>query len=84
MEAYQDYLKGRGAQINPKNRFQQQELDTEAFDGIAEAFEPDPKTKIFLDHPKKIFNKVSSPDIPLNYSIDPYQGCEHGCVYCYA
>ncbi|MEO0896882.1 MAG: PA0069 family radical SAM protein [Bacteroidota bacterium] len=84
MESYPEYLKGRGAQINPKNKFLKQELDTEAEDGLDEAYIPDPKTQVFVDHPKKIINKVPSPDVPLDYSINPYQGCEHGCVYCYA
>src|SRR5690606_8794947 len=42
------------------------------------------KTKIYYEHPKKIVNKVESPDVPGMYSMNPYQGCEHGCVYCYA
>lgn len=84
MEKYQDYLKGRGAQFNPQNRYKTAGYDTEASDGLDEPFVPDPETEFVIEKAAKILNKVSSPDIPLNYSMNPYQGCEHGCVYCYA
>ncbi len=74
------YLKGRGAQINPTNRF-----DHFVYDSSIEKDDDDPiRTKIIEVHPKTILNKVNSPDIPFKYSLNPYQGCEHGCVYCYA
>jgi len=41
-------------------------------------------TKYYEETPRNIISKNDSPDIPFNYSINPYQGCEHGCVYCYA
>jgi DNA repair photolyase len=44
----------------------------------------DEKTQLFYEHPKKIINIVKSPDIWSMYSMNPYQGCEHGCIYCYA
>ncbi|MEM9821688.1 MAG: PA0069 family radical SAM protein [Bacteroidota bacterium] len=77
------YLKGRGAQINPPNQFDQYVYDKDPYMYMA----PDQSqlsTKFIDVHPKTIVNKVDSPDIPFNYSINPYQGCEHGCVYCYA
>lgn len=43
-----------------------------------------PKTKYIEVFPKTILNKVDSPDIGLSWSMNPYQGCEHGCIYCYA
>lgn len=84
MEEFSDLIKGRGAQNNPHNRFKQQALDTQASDGLDEAYHPRTETQLYRDHPKTILNKVTSPDIPMDYSLNPYQGCEHGCSYCYA
>lgn len=57
----------------------------EHFEGIDELPETtEQKTTFLIEHPKKVLSKNSSPDIPFTYSINPYQGCEHGCVYCYA
>ncbi len=77
------YLKGRGAQINPANRFDKFVQDSNPAHQLDEG-ENQIKTKYIEVHPKTILNRVESPDIPHDYSINPYQGCEHGCVYCYA
>ncbi len=74
------YQKGRGAQINPANRFDQYSYDFHPL----EITEESTATEYITVHPKTIITKVKSPDIPFEYSINPYQGCEHGCVYCYA
>lgn len=42
------------------------------------------QTQFIEVYPKSIINKVPSPDVPMDFSMNPYQGCEHGCVYCYA
>ena len=84
MEEYPEYLKGRGAQLNPENPYQKLQVDTQAEDGLDEALVPPKETELVVDHPKKILNEVKSPDIPAKWSMNPYQGCEHGCVYCYA
>ena len=84
MESSHEYIKGRGAQINPPNPFLKNALDNSAQDGVDEPLELEKHTEIFYDNAKKIINKVPSPDIPMDFSINPYQGCEHGCIYCYA
>lgn len=79
-----EYLKGRGAQYNPANPFLKQEYVAEHVEGLDEPMLSNSNTAFFTEHPKKIVNKVESPDIGLGYSLNPYQGCEHGCIYCYA
>jgi len=81
-------LKGRGATFNPPNRFRRDERL--AFDDgwEAESAEADapakPRTVVRIQQARTIIARNESPDIPFNQSINPYQGCEHGCIYCYA
>ena len=77
-------IKGRGAQFNPDNPFDSLSLSHEDWDGIDIPPDEPGKTTYYHDKPKNIINKVDSPDIGFGYSMNPYQGCEHGCVYCYA
>ncbi|GAO45259.1 PA0069 family radical SAM protein [Flavihumibacter petaseus] len=70
-------VKGRGAQINTSNRFDKLQYDWE----IPEAEIP---TQFQEQEAKSLVNKVDSPDVGMFYSMNPYQGCEHGCIYCYA
>lgn len=79
--------KGRGAASDPGVRFER--LRHEAVDdgwGTAEErlAEPGPATEVLIDRSRGIIARNDSPDIPFDRSINPYQGCEHGCVYCYA
>ncbi|MFD3003309.1 PA0069 family radical SAM protein [Pontibacter toksunensis] len=80
----EEYLKGRGAQYNPANSYLKQEYVAEHIEGLDEPMLNNSGTTFFTEHPKKIVNKVESHDIGLSYSLNPYQGCEHGCIYCYA
>lgn len=79
--------KGQGAQTNPHNRFvsHKHEIDEEYLNYlVAEGEEMKAKTNIINVNPKSIVNEVKSPDVPMEWSLNPYQGCEHGCTYCYA
>jgi DNA repair photolyase len=80
----EEYFKGRGAQIKTGNKFLKAEYVTEHIEGLDEPLLENPHTQIFHESPKKIVNKIVSPDLNGMYSMNPYQGCEHGCIYCYA
>jgi DNA repair photolyase len=80
----EEYFKGRGAQIKSSNKFLKAEYVTEHIEGLDEPLLENPHTQIFHESPKKIVNKIVSPDLNGMYSMNPYQGCEHGCIYCYA
>lgn len=75
---------GRGALINPTNRFLKTELGEDFHEYAADEELVTKKTTFIEVFPKTIVNKVTSPDIGMYYSLNPYQGCEHGCTYCYA
>lgn len=77
-------IKGRGAQLNTLNKFLYTHQSKDELDGIDEWVEDDIKTVYLDDNSKTLVNKVTSPDVNMYYSMNPYQGCEHGCIYCYA
>ena len=76
--------RGRGATINPGGRFEaEQRVDED--DGWGSLGElPSFKTEISIEKPRTIITRNDSPDISFDRSINPYRGCEHGCVYCFA
>ena len=81
-------VKGRGAVSNPAGRFERtpSAAVTDGWDHFEdEAFAvPDPRTTFTPDQTRDIIATNNSPDIPFGQSVNPYKGCEHGCVYCYA
>jgi DNA repair photolyase len=77
--------KGRGAGLNPNNRFQKQEIEYTSEDWQQwEDQQVNPKTLFIEEEAKTLLSVSDSPDLRNYNSINPYCGCEHGCIYCYA
>ena len=75
---------GRGALGNPDNRFHTLSRE-DCHDGWDTPPDPDPlRTRLFVDKSRSVMVYNRSPDVPFDRSINPYRGCEHGCVYCFA
>ncbi|MFN3764352.1 MAG: PA0069 family radical SAM protein [Aliihoeflea sp.] len=79
-----DRRRGRGAGVNPSGRFEK--FERHVFDDGWNSFEELPpfKTDVQIEKPRTIITRNDSPDISFDRSINPYRGCEHGCVYCFA
>jgi DNA repair photolyase len=78
-------IKGRGTAVNPPNRFERERL--EAFDDgwdLPEEESEKPQTILIRDATRSIIARNDSPDIAFSQSVNPYRGCEHGCIYCFA
>ena len=71
-------IKGRGSSDNPINRFEGNYID------YHEDEKPKYTTQLFKDDTKNIISFNDSPDVPFEAGLNPYRGCEHGCVYCFA
>jgi DNA repair photolyase len=89
-EAPQSYtpIRGRGASWSPANRFEKLHVDLTDIDfvdvDVATAEQPRRPTEYFRDGTKSIITQNNSPDVGFETSLNPYRGCEHGCIYCYA
>ncbi|EON78209.1 Radical SAM domain protein [Lunatimonas lonarensis] len=80
-----EFLKGRAAGYAPSNLFLKQHVVQEFPEGLdEELISGRPKTEFIIVGTVNPLSKNDSPDLRLNYSVNPYQGCEHGCIYCYA
>jgi DNA repair photolyase len=79
-----EYFKGRGSQVNTHNKFLKNKYILEHIEGLDEPMLENTATQLFIENPKRIVSESNSPDLSHMYSINPYQGCEHGCIYCYA
>lgn len=85
MVTFTQQIRGRGARTNTSGRFENQQR--EAFD---DGWTPDDdtptqlRTHVLPDKAKTIIARNTSPDVGFDRSINPYRGCEHGCIYCYA
>ena len=73
-------IQGRGANCNPPNRFESVHYHPEkAGIHVGQA-----QTELYEDNSRSIITSNDSPDVGFDFSINPYRGCEHGCIYCYA
>src|SRR5882724_8483294 len=81
-------IHGRGASWSPANRFEKLHVDVNDFDVVDadpdDSGQPKRKTQFFRDGTKTIITHNNSPDVGFDTSLNPYRGCEHGCIYCYA
>ena len=82
-------IHGRGASWSPANRFEKLHIDSGDTDVVqddpnADGERPNRTTQYFRDATKTIIARNQSPDVGFETSINPYRGCEHGCIYCFA
>lgn len=80
-------LRGRGAFTRPDARYlshRRERFDDGWQDFGGEHSSHQPRSQLFIDHARSVISYNSSPDVPFERSINPYRGCEHGCIYCFA
>ncbi len=79
-----DRRRGRGAALNTSGRFEpvSRTLEDDGWNSIEDL--PEFKTDVQIEKPRSIISRNDSPDIPFDRSVNPYRGCEHGCIYCFA
>src|SRR5688500_16333578 len=77
-------IHGRGASFNPATRFDKIDVVPDPAAEIDWSNEPRPATQYLRDSARSIVQRQDSPDVGMEASINPYRGCEHGCIYCFA
>lgn len=80
--AHSTPIPGRGASVNPPNRFEPLHLEPDPECPPEER--PHPHTQFFIDGTESLLSRNDSPDLPFTVGLNPYRGCEHGCAYCFA
>ncbi len=80
-----DPIRGRGARDNLDHRFTRRSVDLDVEEVERLADDPErPATQVIPIRARSVLTRNQSPDVGFNLSVNPYQGCEHGCVYCFA
>src|SRR5438309_11037137 len=77
-------LPARGTEANPPNRYEPAHVGLEPDEGDDAYGPPAQPTVLYRDTSRSILAENDSPDVGFRFSLNPYRGCEHGCVYCYA
>jgi len=77
-------MKGRAALSNPTSRFDSLTIETVADDWYEEAIVPSIAETVLPDHARSVISTNDSPDVGFDRSVNPYRGCSHGCIYCFA
>ncbi len=75
-------IRGRGAPENPVNRFER--ISFEPDPELLDSEQPAPRTHFYRDTTRRVIATNESPDVGFTHSVNPYRGCEHGCIYCFA
>src|SRR5215475_322077 len=84
MARYREPIRGRGTPAAPANRFESSALDPDPETGFEDELTPDPRTQFLRDASRSAIARNQSPDVGFDAAINPYRGCEHGCIYCLA
>ena len=84
MARYRDPIRGRGTNAAPHNRFEAERFEPDPETGFADLETPDPRTEYIADASHSALSKNQSPDVGFDVGVNPYRGCTHGCVWCYA
>ncbi len=84
MARYRDPIRGRGTNAAPQNRFDAAHFEPDEETGFADDEAPDPRTQYIADASRSALSKNQSPDVGFDVGLNPYRGCTHGCIYCFA